>query len=405
MKEIKGVIVPILTPMREDGTINSEELVNQIERLIDAGIHGIFVLGTNGEGYILDEDEKTEVIRVAVNTVNGRVPVYAGTGCVSTRDTVRMSRKAKELGADVLSIITPSFAAASQEELIRHYETVANTVDMPILAVCCVYPFLYVFFVATTDGTYLARGEMTFLPMGFNLKAFGYILTNPRFNVFAGMRNSFLYTALGTLLAVACTYVTAYVLSRPRFKHRYWLMSLFIITWVFDAGIIPQYIIYNQFGFVNSPWVMIVPGAISTQFLIITKTFLEGIPNELEEAAVVDGASDIKILTRVFLPLSPTVLATTGLFYAVSIWNQYLIPQIYLKDDAIKTIQQVLKNVVITDGGSGTTFKNVVLDGVTLNQQNLKAAAIFIAMLPIICVYPFVQKYFKKGILIGSVKG
>lgn len=133
MKEIKGVIVPILTPMREDGTINSEELVNQIERLIDAGIHGIFVLGTNGEGYILDEDEKTEVIRVAVNTVNGRVPVYAGTGCVSTRDTVRMSRKAKELGADVLSIITPSFAAASQEELIRHYETVANTVDMPIL--------------------------------------------------------------------------------------------------------------------------------------------------------------------------------------------------------------------------------------------------------------------------------
>ena len=98
MKEIKGVIVPILTPMREDGTINSEELVNQIERLIDAGIHGIFVLGTNGEGYILDEDEKTEVIRVAVNTVNGRVPVYAGTGCVSTRDTVRMSRKAKELG-------------------------------------------------------------------------------------------------------------------------------------------------------------------------------------------------------------------------------------------------------------------------------------------------------------------
>lgn len=272
-----------------------------------------------------------------------------------------------------------------------------NSAILLLVAVCCVYPFLYVFFVATTDGTYLARGEMTFLPMGFNLKAFGYILTNPRFNVFAGMRNSFLYTALGTLLAVACTYVTAYVLSRPRFKHRYWLMSLFIITWVFDAGIIPQYIIYNQFGFVNSPWVMIVPGAISTQFLIITKTFLEGIPNELEEAAVVDGASDIKILTRVFLPLSPTVLATTGLFYAVSIWNQYLIPQIYLKDDAIKTIQQVLKNVVITDGSSGTTFKNVVLDGVTLNQQNLKAAAIFIAMLPIICVYPFVQKYFKKG--------
>ena len=117
-----------------------------------------------------------------------------------------------------------------------------NSAILLLVAVCCVYPFLYVFFVATTDGTYLARGEMTFLPMGFNLKAFGYILTNPRFNVFGGMRNSFMYTLLGTLLAVACTYVTAYVLSRPRFKHRFWLMSLFIITWVFDAGIIPQYI-------------------------------------------------------------------------------------------------------------------------------------------------------------------
>lgn len=133
MKEIKGIIVPILTPMHEDETVNYEELVNQIERLIAAGVHGIFVFGTNGEGYILDEEEKAEIIRVAVKTVNGRVPVYAGTGCVSTRDTIRMSRKAKELGADVLSIITPSFAAASQEELIRHFETVANAVDMPIL--------------------------------------------------------------------------------------------------------------------------------------------------------------------------------------------------------------------------------------------------------------------------------
>lgn len=133
MKEIKGIIVPILTPMHEDETVNYEELVNQIERQIAAGVHGIFVFGTNGEGYILDEEEKAEIIRVAVKTVNGRVPVYAGTGCVSTRDTIRMSQKAKELGADVLSIITPSFAAASQEELIRHYETVANAVDMPIL--------------------------------------------------------------------------------------------------------------------------------------------------------------------------------------------------------------------------------------------------------------------------------
>lgn len=182
-------------------------------------------------------------------------------------------------------------------------------------------------------------------------------------------------------------------------------MGAFIVTWVFDAGIIPQYIIYSKLGFVDNPWVMLVPGAINTQFLIITKTFIEGIPKELEEAALVDGANDWTVLTRIFFPLSKTIVATIGTFYAVSIWNQYLIPQIYLKSDSFKVIQQVLKDVVIADAGTSTAFKNVIINGVTLNQQNLKAAAIFIAMLPIVLVYPFVQKYFKKGIMMGAVKG
>lgn len=133
MREIKGIIVPILTPMNEDESVNYDELSNQIEREIEAGVHGIFVFGTNGEGYILSEDEKIAIMRKTVETVAGRVPVYAGTGCVSTRDTIRISQKAKELGVDILSIITPSFAAASQDELARHYETVAEAVDMPIL--------------------------------------------------------------------------------------------------------------------------------------------------------------------------------------------------------------------------------------------------------------------------------
>lgn len=132
-QQIKGIIVPILTPMNEDESINHEELVRQIERLIDAGVHGIFVFGTNGEGYILSEEEKASVLKTTVDAVHGRVPVYAGTGCISTRDTIRQSLKAQELGADALSIITPSFAAASQDELIRHYETVAQAVDLPII--------------------------------------------------------------------------------------------------------------------------------------------------------------------------------------------------------------------------------------------------------------------------------
>lgn len=131
--ELKGIITPILTPMNEDESVNLQELRTQIDRLIDGGVHGIFCFGTNGEGYILNETEKVEVLEATIDQVKGRVPVYAGSGCISTADTIRMSVKAQELGADVLSIITPSFAVASQKELYDHYVEVAKHVDIPIV--------------------------------------------------------------------------------------------------------------------------------------------------------------------------------------------------------------------------------------------------------------------------------
>ncbi len=133
MREIKGIITPIITPMYEDETVNESELRSQVERQIQAGIHGLFPFGTNGEGYILSEKEKELVLSVVVDQVKGRVPVYAGSGCIGTRDTVRQSKRAKDLGADILSVITPSFAAASQAELYEHYRTVAEETDMPIV--------------------------------------------------------------------------------------------------------------------------------------------------------------------------------------------------------------------------------------------------------------------------------
>lgn len=287
---------------------------------------------------------------------------------------------------------------------IQVFDIVNNTI-LTAIALLCIYPFLYIFFIACSNGTFLARGEVTFLPKGFHLEAFKYVLNKKDLNVFGGLKNSFIYTVLGTLTALLTTYITAYALSRPQIKQRYIIMSLFTVTWVFEAGIIPQYIIYSACGFVDNPLVMIIPGAISTQFLIICKTYLEGLPHELEEAAVVDGANQFQILSNVYLPLSKPILATIGTFYAVSIWNQYLTPQIYLKNQGYQTIQQVLKRVVIPGNDNSTAFKNIIQNGVWLNQQNLKSAAIFVAIVPIVCVYPFVQKYFKKGVLIGSVKG
>ncbi len=131
--EVKGIVCAILTPMNADESVNIDVLRQQIERLIEGGIHGVFPLGTNGEGYILNEKEKMEVLEATIDQVKGRVPVYAGTGCISTADTIRMSKKAQELGADILSIITPSFALASQKELYDHYVEVAKHVDIPIV--------------------------------------------------------------------------------------------------------------------------------------------------------------------------------------------------------------------------------------------------------------------------------
>lgn len=133
MVEIKGIIPPIVTPMNEDESINEQELRNQVNRQIEGGVHGLFPFGTNGEGYILSEKEKEQVLSVVIDETKGRVPVYAGTGCIGTKDTIRQSLMARDLGADVLSIITPSFAAASQNELYEHYKAVAEAVDMPIV--------------------------------------------------------------------------------------------------------------------------------------------------------------------------------------------------------------------------------------------------------------------------------
>lgn len=133
MAEIKGIIPPIITPMNEDESIHEQELRNQVNRQIEAGVHGLFPFGTNGEGYILSEAEKEKVLSIVIEETRGRVPVYAGTGCIGTKDTIRQSRMAKSLGADILSVITPSFAAASQNELYEHYKTVAEAVKMPIV--------------------------------------------------------------------------------------------------------------------------------------------------------------------------------------------------------------------------------------------------------------------------------
>jgi putative aldouronate transport system permease protein len=150
---------------------------------------------------------------------------------------------------------------------------------------------------------------------------------------------------------------------------------------------------------------MILPGAVNTFLLIITRSFLDSLPVELEESAFIDGANDLQIMAKVFAPLCQPIIATIAVFYAVTIWNQFLIPMIYLQDRSLQPITVVLYSMIINSGKDGTSFENMTVNGVQLLPQNLQAAAIFLAILPILFVYPFAQKYFKKGMLLGSVKG
>lgn len=282
---------------------------------------------------------------------------------------------------------------------------VVNNSILLVVALLCVFPFLYILAVSLSDGLHVVNGDVLLVPKGFNIETYKYILSSPRFNVFTGLKNSFLYTIVGTVVAVLLTYITAYALSRKRLKGRYLIMLIFLFTWVFEAGLIPNYLVFRELGLVNSFWVMVLPTAINTFFLVIARSFLDQMPVELEESAFMDGANDFQIMWKVFLPLCKPMLATIGVFYAVNIWNSFLVPLIYLQDKSLYPIQLVLYNLIINPDPQSTNFENVTRNGYLLLPKNIQAAAIFLAVFPILFVYPYAQRYFTKGFLVGSVKG
>lgn len=282
---------------------------------------------------------------------------------------------------------------------------VTNICVLFVVSLICVFPFVHLLVVSLSNGTHVVAGRVVLWPMGLNIETYKYILSVPHLNILSGMVNSFLYATVGTAVAITLTYLTAYALSRKKLKGRYFIMLVFMFTWVFEAGIIPNYIVLRELGFVNSFWVMIIPPAINTFLLIVTRSFLDTLPDELEEAAYIDGANDFHIMSRIFLHLSKPMLATIAIFYAVQIWNSFLIPLIYLHDKELHPIQLVLYSLIINPDDDARIFENLVQNGVLLVPQTLQAAAISLAVFPVLFVYPIAQKYFTKGFLIGSLKG
>lgn len=278
------------------------------------------------------------------------------------------------------------------------------TIIMAIVLFVCIYPFIYELAISLSDGRPVAAGKITYYPIGANFQSYLYILTAKRLGIVRGFINSVLYTGIGSLLAVVVTFMTAYVCTRKKFRARKIIMFLFLMCYVFEAGIVPTYIVQSKYGLVNNVLVMILPMAINTYLLIICRTFLSQIPASLEEAAVVDGANDWTIMWKVYFPVSKPSIATITLFYLVQKWNDYLTPLIYLKKKEKQPLQLILYNFTAAANSTGSPLENIIVNGHMLSYQTLTAAIVIITIIPILLVYPFAQRYFTTGLMLGSIK-
>ncbi|WP_307471914.1 carbohydrate ABC transporter permease [Paenibacillus harenae] len=268
------------------------------------------------------------------------------------------------------------------------------------------YPLYFVIIASVSDSTLVATGKVTIFPKGFSLFGYNEIMGDSR--VWTGYKNTILYTTLGTLVNLVFTLPAAYVLSRKEFRARRVLMLVFVITMFFSGGLIPTYLLMKGLHMTNTMWVFIFPFCVNVYNLIITRTFFESsIPKELYEAAAIDGCSHFGFFMKVALPLSKAVISVIGLYYLVAHWNDFFTALIYVRSNTLQPLQIVLRDILLSNqvfsggagaGGAAGGYAQKYAD-------QIKYGVIIVSTLPILFVYPFIQKYFEQGVMIGSVKG
>ncbi|CAH1191814.1 L-arabinose transport system permease protein AraQ [Paenibacillus allorhizoplanae] len=276
-----------------------------------------------------------------------------------------------------------------------------NILFMLILCAVTLYPFLYVALASLSDATSLLQQRGIMLgPAGFDLGAYKAVFENPM--IVKGYQNTLVYVFLGTAINLLMTAIGAYVLSRPNLYFKNIIMFFIVVTMVFHGGLIPSYLLVNDLGMMNTMWAILIPGAINTFNMIIMRTSFQGIPVSLEESARMDGAGDWKILFRIVIPLSMPVIAVMILWYAVGHWNSYFNALIYLRNREAYPLQLVLREILISNN-TDSMMSGGGDDKYAIG-ETIKYAAIMVSTLPIICLYPFLQKYFVQGVMIGAIK-
>lgn len=279
-----------------------------------------------------------------------------------------------------------------------------NAFLLLLLVFVTLYPIYYIFIVSISDGNLVTRGVIKFFPRDITFDAYKVVFNDPA--IWRSYGNTILYTTVGTSINLVMSALCGYVLSRKDLYGRNAFIFLVVFTMFLSGGLIPLYLVVNKLGLIDTMWALVLPPAINTFNMIIMKTFFEGIPIALQESAHLDGANEFQVLFKIILPLSLPVMATMVLFYSVQHWNSFFPALIYLNDSKKFPVQILLRNIVIggefadqstSIGNSASNFRVVA--------TNYKFAVIIISVFPILCVYPFLQKYFVKGAMIGALKG
>ena len=271
-----------------------------------------------------------------------------------------------------------------------------------VLALITLYPFYNVLIVSFSNTVTSAKYTPYLFPHAFDLTGYKAVIKDVYF--FKSLGTTLLVTVVGPALNMLSTVVAAYVLSRKRLIGRKFFLKAILFTMLFSGGLIPTYLVICDLNLDNTIWSMILPTMISTYYLIIMKNYFASMPSSLEEAARIDGANEFVILTRIFLPISKPFMATFTLFYAVERWNSWWEAFLYINDKDIKPLQIYLRDILVSFNTQLGSQAQSMLSGDKVFVQSVQMAAIVITMLPILCLYPFLQKYFVKGIMIGSIK-
>lgn len=287
----------------------------------------------------------------------------------------------------------------------RLYYIICYTV-IAILTLVVLYPIIYIISASFSNADSVVQGRVWLWPVDINLDAYKVLFN--RKSIWVGYKNTIIYTVGGTVINLVITLMCAYPLARKNLRGRSAIMFLFSFTMLFNGGMIPNYVLVREMGLMNTRWSLMLPGAMSVYNMIVCRTFIQtNIPDEMLEAAQIDGCRDSQFFLRMVLPLSKPIIAVLALWYGVSHWNAYFNAFLYLKDQDLYPLQIFLKELLVQSEQMGET--EVVLGSSAAVSQHiyvtLKYAVIIISTLPLFCVYPFVQKHFQKGVMVGSVKG